>query len=258
MKRLIWSALGTTLAYLGLLLGQAAPAGAEEHGGGGHKHAELAAKPESGHAHGAEDDDEHEEHDEDESGVAFKKGRGLSLSPEVVGALGVKTASAEPRTLSTALTVRVHVFALAPASLAFATVPAAAAASYESASVSGARLLRVDRTAAEAAGFVDLVFELAPGPKRAFGDELELSLTGPSLASLSVPASSLLETATGTFVYALKDGFYLRTEVKTGPRAGAFVGIVDGLSPGESVVATPVEQLWLAELRLTKGGGHSH
>ncbi len=34
--------------------------------------------------------------------------------------------------------------------------------------------------------------------------------------------------------------------------------ILAGLRAGDRVVATPVEQLWLAELRLTKGGGHSH
>ena len=40
--------------------------------------------------------------------------------------------------------------------------------------------------------------------------------------------------------------------------AKRIVEITDGLYAGDEVVASPVNQLWLAELRLTKGGGHSH
>jgi len=46
--------------------------------------------------------------------------------------------------------------------------------------------------------------------------------------------------------------------VKVGARSPDFVEINDGLYAGDVVVAAPAEQLWLAELRLTKGGGHSH
>ena len=67
-----------------------------------------------------------------------------------------------------------------------------------------------------------------------------------------------LRFATGTFVYVLNGEYYLRTAVKTGVRSGEFIEISDGLYPGDVVVATAVEQLWLTELRVTKGGGHSH
>jgi hypothetical protein len=36
------------------------------------------------------------------------------------------------------------------------------------------------------------------------------------------------------------------------------VVIMDGLSVGDEIVAKPVKQLWLIELRATKGGQHSH
>jgi len=62
----------------------------------------------------------------------------------------------------------------------------------------------------------------------------------------------------GTFVYVVNGNFYLRTAVKTGARSTDFVEITDGLYAGDVVVTTPVNQLWLSELRLTKGGGHSH
>ena len=75
---------------------------------------------------------------------------------------------------------------------------------------------------------------------------------------LTVPRSALLDSAAGLFVYVVNGEFYLRTPVKVGARSADFIEITDGLYAGDSVVATPVEQLWLAELRLTKGGGHSH
>jgi hypothetical protein len=50
----------------------------------------------------------------------------------------------------------------------------------------------------------------------------------------------------------------LRTPVKVGARSAGFSEIADGLYAGDIVVVSSVDQLWLAELRLTKGGGHSH
>jgi multidrug efflux pump subunit AcrA (membrane-fusion protein) len=70
--------------------------------------------------------------------------------------------------------------------------------------------------------------------------------------------SAVLDGATGTFVYVVNSGAYLRTPVKVGARSADFIEITDGLYAGDVVVVTPVDQLWLAELRLTKGGGHSH
>ena len=68
----------------------------------------------------------------------------------------------------------------------------------------------------------------------------------------------MLDTATGAFVYVVNGEAYLRTPVKTGASDADHVEIADGLYAGDTVVASPVNQLWLSELRLTKGGGHSH
>lgn len=228
----------------------------EEHGHEGHRHED--AKTEQAHAGHSHGEHEHEGHEAEESGVTFKEGRGLSLSPEVVGALGVKTVPADRRTLSARLTVRAHVFSLSPRPLAFASVSSDEASFCEGATVAEARLLRVDRSTEKATGSVDIVFELPASPARAQGEELSLALERSPREGLAVPATALLETAAGTFVYVLKDGFYLRTEVSPDMRAEGFVSIARGLAPGAVVVTAPVEQLWLAELRLTKGGGHSH
>jgi len=79
-----------------------------------------------------------------------------------------------------------------------------------------------------------------------------------SRSALTVPRTALLDSAGGFFVYVVNGEFYLRTPVKTGASDASYFEITDGLYAGDIVVATPVEQLWLAELRLTKGGGHSH
>ena len=70
--------------------------------------------------------------------------------------------------------------------------------------------------------------------------------------------AALLRTATGTFVYVVNGANLLRTPVKPGASDGAFIEILDGLYAGDVVVTHGVEHLWLTELRLTKGGGHSH
>jgi hypothetical protein len=68
----------------------------------------------------------------------------------------------------------------------------------------------------------------------------------------------VLRTATGTFVYVRTGEFWRRTTVEPGADDGNFVAIANGLAAGDVVATTAVEHLWLTELRLTKGGGHSH
>lgn len=51
---------------------------------------------------------------------------------------------------------------------------------------------------------------------------------------------------------------FLRTPNKAGANSGDLVEVLDGLLTGDVVVSKGAEQLWLIELRFTKGGGHSH
>ncbi|MBL9219391.1 MAG: hypothetical protein JNG82_12935 [Opitutaceae bacterium] len=199
-----------------------------------------------------------EEGEEGGGGVSFKEGRGLALNPDVIRALGLKTAEAEERPLSAEMKLLAQVFATSPQVLASASVPEAEADRLEKQSFTGAKLVRVDRTSVTATRRVDAIFTVERSPAPQFGDFVELALAGEPRSALAVPRSAILDAATGTFVYVVNGENYLRTPVKIDARSGDFVEITDGLYAGDVVVTTPVNQLWLSELRLTKGGGHSH
>jgi hypothetical protein len=208
-----------------------------------------------GHAHA-----EGEKHEEGEGGggVAFKEGRGLSLNADIIRALGLKKAEAEDRPLTAEMKLLAQVFTTAPRVLVSASVPEAEAQVIEKQAFTGAKLVRLDRASATATRRVDAVFALDVNPAPKVGEFVELKLASEPRSALSVPHSAILDAASGTFVYVVNGEFYLRTAVKTGARSADFVEIADGLYAGDVVVTTPVNQLWLSELRLTKGGGHSH
>lgn len=191
-------------------------------------------------------------------GVSFKAGRGLSLNAEVRKALGLKTAEAEERPLADNIRLIAQVFAVSPQVLASATVPAADTEHYTKHSFKNAKLVRIDRSATRATRLADLIVALDRTPPPAVGEFIELEYATEPSPVLAVPRSALLDAATGNFVYVVNGEHYLRASVKVGARSPDFVEITDGLYAGDVVVAAPVEQLWLAELRLTKGGGHSH
>ena len=60
--------------------------------------------------------------------------------------------------------------------------------------------------------------------------------------------------AEGSFVYAVNDGFYLRTAVKVGAANEQFVELTEGVYAGDEIVVSPVQSLWMAELQLLRGG----
>ncbi|HEY0943829.1 MAG TPA: hypothetical protein VGD81_01130 [Opitutaceae bacterium] len=119
-----------------------------------------------------------------------------------------------------------------------------------------ARVVRVDRTHVAASGQVELTLEL-PEPA-AIGATLRLTLSGSAQEAVAVPASAILRSAGGTFLYVVNGDALLRTPVTLGLSDGMYQEITDGIYEGDEVVVSAVEQLWLTELRLTKGGGHSH
>jgi len=91
------------------------------------------------------------------------------------------------------------------------------------------------------------------------GDFLPARILLPRDGSVkAIPRSAILRTSEGVFVYALKGKAFLRMAVTTGAEADDWVEITEGLAVDDEVVTTPVQTLWLIELRATKGGGHSH
>lgn len=220
--------------------------------GCGQKKASSAAG--DGHAEHAEGESE----EGGEEGVTFKEGRGLQISPAVGKALNMRTAEAEDRPLTAEFNVTAQVFATQPRVLASARLAVEQADPLEKSSFTGAKLVRIDRATVAATRLVDLVFELDASSKNQIGDFVTLALAVEPSTVLTVPRSAVLEGASSTFVYVVNSGAYLRTPVKVGARSADFIEITDGLYAGDVVVVTPVDQLWLSELRLTKGGGHSH
>lgn len=251
--------LAGALAAIVLATGCGRKSGDAHKADDGHKHAE-GAKAE---AHKEGDGHKHEEkggeHGEGEkAGVAFKEGRGLQLNPEVVKALGLTTVEAAERPLAAEVKIAAQVFATKPQVLAMATMSPEEAERLEKQSFTGAKVARVDRTALSATQVVEVIFAVERTPPPELGDFVTIVPAAEQRNVLAVPRSAVLDGATGTFVYVANGEFYLRTAVKLGARSADQVEITDGLYSGDMVVVSPVDQLWLAELRLTKGGGHSH
>lgn len=69
-----------------------------------------------------------------------------------------------------------------------------------------------------------------------------------------LPASALLRTARGNFVFVDNGGWFLRTPVTVATDDGLTVTLKDGLYDGDIVVTRGVSALWLAELQAVNGG----
>lgn len=208
-----------------------------------------------GHDHGAHTTDDKKALLE----TSFKEGTGLSIPLVTRVALGFTTAPAEERPVPRTLRVNAQVFQAGPPALASVTVAAAPAAALVGKSLTGARLVRLAPHSPAPDSPVDLILALDDRPQVKPGEFVELTLsTTDAPPVLSVARSAVLRSASGTFVYVVNGGAYLRTAVTTGAESTEHVEITDGLYAGDEVVTHPVEQLWLIELRATKGGGHSH
>lgn len=207
--------------------------------------------------------DGHDDHDEGEhareEGIVparFKEGQGLQLAAETSSALGLKTAEVEERSVTHTYEVTVSVFDAGPPALASSLVPVEIADDLEKHPPTEAKLLSVRRDLSAALAQVEIVLALPDAP--AVGSTVSLTLRGPARLGAAVPRASLLRTATGAFVYVVNGAYLLRTAVKPGANDGEYIEILDGLYAGDVIATAAVEQLWLTELRLTKGGGHSH
>ncbi|MBM3853422.1 MAG: hypothetical protein FJ399_09730 [Verrucomicrobia bacterium] len=71
-----------------------------------------------------------------------------------------------------------------------------------------------------------------------------------------VPASAVLRTVEGTFVYVENGGWFLRTRVTLGPPSadGVTIPVRAGLYEGDRIVVRAVHSLWLAELHFLRAG----
>jgi len=205
----------------------------------------------------------HDEHANEESAASdllqttFKEGSGLKFPDETRKALGLTTVEAQEESIAATVSLTVQVFDNRTETLAMVSVPVAVADQLAAEPLKGARLVRVDRGGTSISGEADLI--LALESKHRIGDFVPVTLiSGEAKPGVVIPRSALLRTTEGTYVYVANGDAFLKASVKAGRIGEDKVEITDGLYAGDIVVAKPVEQLWLAELRFTKGGGHAH
>lgn len=226
--------------------------------------------------------DEHGHHDEDENvGARFEAGHGLLVGDEAKHQIGLQIAPVEVMVLPVRFTAKARVYETAHAHLpgddqrarhdshAVAIVPMNLAdllkpgqfvdvETSDIATIQG-RLIRVDSESTKAIGQAEAIIDL-PDPDHLleFGSFATVTFNCGDRRVTAIPRPALLETAGGTFVYVLKGDRFLRTSVATGVSGEDFVEVSGGLHEGDAVVSSGAVDLWLIELRFTKGGGHSH
>ena len=220
----------------------------------------------------------HEE--EPPSGASFKAGKGVTLTDETRKLLKIETVEVSEQKLPHEVRFTAQVFGEVHTVGASATTHtectvrasgllspglAASLALGQPVTLTPKRGESLDGSIQEvhpesALGEAELLLAITnAGARLQSGDFLAAMATVPRAeAVMVVPRSAVLRTAGGTFVYAVNGESFYRTAVKVGGESGGLVEITDGLLAGDSVVTTPVETLWLIELRALKGGGHSH
>lgn len=194
-------------------------------------------------------------------GARFKEGKGVELAKEMRNSLKLETAEVVEEVISSESTVSMQVFTVSPSVLATGVVREAQAAGLKLGSsvalASGRGFATLTRLApASRAGEFEGTFSIqANGDAAAVGESLIGLIPQPSGEPVAViPASALLETVTGQFVYVENGSHFLRTAVTVGRSGGDRIEITDGLYAGDVVVKTPVRPLWYAELQALRGG----
>lgn len=188
------------------------------------------------------------------SGATFKEGRGLKFMPESAAAIGLKTASVEERPVSRTVTLMAQVLEAGPPAILSASVADSDTDWYRTTPFREVSVTRIDRSMSAATGMADLSLSWNHAGLPA-GEWVRLTLIPKDApAVVAVPKSAVLRSAGGVFVYAVSGEYWVRTPVKTGAESDGFVEITDGLYSGDTIVTSPVEQLWLIELRAVKGG----
>ncbi len=194
-------------------------------------------------------------------GARFKEGKGVELAEEMRASLGLETAEVAEEPISSESYITVQVFSLSPETLATGLLSKHLSGSMnvgetlplmeEGGSATLTRLSPPSRT-----GDLEGIFRITlRGRAASIGESIELRIpqaSGEPVAT--IPASALLETVEGHFVYVVNGKHFLRTAVAIGRSGGDRIEITDGLYPGDVVVKSPVRPLWYAELQALRGG----
>ncbi len=226
--------------------------------GGGHGHA---------HGHGAEEG----------GGAEFAEGKGLIIHEEASKVIGLKTAEVTEDQLALSFSAVAQVFQIKKMAdgvtnkaLASAMISSSDAETLELGKnvktfVPGRKeplsghLTHLDSGTREAIERVEAIVEVPLNDVQVrIGTFLKVEFAGKNRNVFAMPRSALLKAATGTFAYVKNGDRFLRTEVEVGASGETMIEVLGGVYPGDVVASEGVEDLWLIELRFTKGGGHSH
>lgn len=234
------------------------------------------------HEHEAHHDQHEGHHHEEESpsGASFKPGKGVSVTEETKGLLGIAIADVTHQPLPNLVQLTLQIFdekhhhvlnaqdhaGCAVHGSGFVSTEAAAQlrtgqpvalhkgsnAPMNGIVLSIQKALALDESEI-VIGISNATENLRPG------EFVSARIPMPREGSvLAIPHSAVLRTAEGSFVYTVNGDAYFRTAIKAGSEIDGWVEIIDGLLEGDQVVIHPPQSLWLIELRATKGGGHSH
>lgn len=203
-----------------------------------------------------QDEHGHEEETEEHSSASFKVDIGLTLNDEAINTLGIKTTQAKEEMFAESYEVSASVFYVGSPAKANAIIPLEVAEKIKDVPQDRVKVLGVKTEVYPALRLVEVLFEIPEELK--VGTTVPLKLRGVSRRSVVIPKSALLQNTEGAFVYMLSNGAYKRTPVNAGASNEEYFEVKKGLAAGTEVVNQGVEQLWLTELRFTKGGGHGH
>ncbi len=188
-----------------------------------------------------------------ENGAQFKKGEGLSLTDEMKKSIGFTVAEVGEEEISSSITLDLTAI---QSNEARGTVSSAS-------SIKPGMEITIDSIKGTVQSVTKIPFGLAGDLEVTVttsgalspGSQLKGTIQIPASGAVAaVPASAVLKTAEGSFVYTVNGSFYVRSPVKTGVSNDKFVEITDGLYSGDQIVTTPVMSLWMAELQVLRGG----
>lgn len=235
----------------------------------------------SGCGGGHSEDDGHEHAhghgDEAGSGAEFDAGKGLFIHEEASKTIGLKTVEVTEERLALTFSAVAQVFriktvddevtkkALASAMISSSETETLEVGKTITAYLPGredpliGRLTQIDSGTREAIDRVEAIVEVPLKDVQVrIGTFLKIEFLGKNRAVTAMPRSALLNAASGNFAYVKNGNRFLRTEVEIGASSEAMIEVLEGVYPGDVVASEGVEDLWLIELRFTKGGGHSH
>ncbi len=222
-------------------------------------------------------------HAHEETGVQHVAEKGLLIPDKTQRAIGLKIAEVTKRSMTQQLNVAAQVYRAAAESngssakgnaaasallpkMDAVKIPEQAAAQIRLRGKTGVTALpgkvtRLDRQLESVTGQTEILLEITdPAGQLRVGDfvDVEFAWGDKSSEALVIPRTALLRSAQGTFAYAQREGHFLRTAVTVGAASAGDVEIREGLTAGEQVADGAVEMLWLIELQMVQGGGHSH